>query len=114
MTCQQVIRLGSDPVVRNLPPPIEINNHKHESSRSPLIYWHTPLVSQSRTRERGCINILVDGQHDWELVAEVRGDLQEVGTFVQCLLHELVLFNIQFTDGFLQIADSSMNKFRGS
>ena len=53
--------------------------------------------------------LLVNWQHDWEGVREMRSNLQEVGSLVQGLSYHSVLLIVQVENSLLQVADTTMN-----
>lgn len=58
--------------------------------------------------------ILVDGQHDWQLIRQVRRSLQKDTSFKQGLFDKLVLLIILLKESFFQVSHAAMNKFGGS
>ena len=56
------------------------------------------------------IVVPVNREHDWKRGREVRGYLEEVGSLVQSLLHQLVLFIVKMLDGLLQITHTTVDE----
>jgi hypothetical protein len=57
--------------------------------------------------------VLVDGEHDGEHGAEVGGGLEEDAPLVEGFADEGVLLVVEFEDGFLEVADTSVDEFCG-
>ena len=53
----------------------------------------------------------IDGEHDGQRGRKVGSNLEQVGSLMQRLLHQLVLLVVKLLDGLLQITHAAVDEF---
>jgi hypothetical protein len=59
----------------------------------------------------GSSDLLVYWKHDGQHMGEIGSIVQKISAFVEGFTDKLILFVIEFHDGFLKVPNASMNKF---